>query len=62
MWESACLYCAISTYLDSKQLTYLYEQAFYKKYHVLLIESHCSAEKNIIENTIIIDQDNCIIS
>ena len=54
--------CNIKSYLDYKQLTYLYEQAFYKKYHLLLIESHCSAEKNNIENTIIIDQDNCIIS
>jgi CRISPR type II-A/NMEMI-associated protein Csn2 len=54
--------CNIKSYLDYKQLTYLYEQAFYKKYHLLLIESHCSVEKNNIENTIIIDQDNCIIS
>lgn len=54
--------CNIKSYLDYKQLTYLYEQAFYKKYHLLLIENHCSPEKNNMENTIIIDKDNCIIS
>lgn len=53
--------CNVKTFFDNTQLTYLYEQAFYKKYYLLIIESHVSSEKNELEDTIIIDKDDCVI-
>lgn len=53
--------CNVKTFFDNKQLTYLYEQAFYKKYNLLIIESHVSNEKNELEDIIIIDKDDCVI-
>lgn len=53
--------CNAKTFFDNEQLTFLYEQAFYKKFHLLLIESHVSNERNELEDTIIIDKDDCII-
>lgn len=49
------------TYIDSTGLRYLYEQAIYKKYRLLLIESHFESEDNDLEKVIIVDKDNCLI-
>lgn len=49
------------TYIDPTGLYYLYEQAIYRKYRLLLIESHFENEDNNLEKTIIIDKDNCLI-
>lgn len=51
----------IKAYLTNTELLYLYEQAFYKDYKLLLIESKESEEKNIYENITIIDKDGCVI-
>lgn len=51
----------IKAYLTNTELLYLYEQAFYKDYKLLLIESKESEEKNLYENITIIDKDGCVI-
>ncbi len=53
--------CNIKSYLNIKQLKYLYEQAFYKKFRLLLVESRHSNNIPQMEKTIIIDKDNCLI-
>lgn len=53
--------CNIKSYLSQKQLGYLYEQAFYKKFHLLLIENHVSKQIFKEERVIIIDKDDCLI-
>lgn len=52
----------LHTYLSGEELKYLYEQAFYWKIHILVIENVVPEEKMDIENMIIIDKDACIIS
>lgn len=49
------------TYFDFSQLHYLYEQAIYKKYQLLLIESNLDNTSNDLEKVIIVDKDNCLI-
>lgn len=58
---SLFILCNAKSFFDDTQLTYLYEQAFYKKFHLLLIESHVSNVNNELEDVIIIDKDDCVI-
>lgn len=50
-----------SSFLTQEELKFLYEQAFYKKYHLLLLDSFYVPVDSSVENTIIIDKDYCII-
>lgn len=52
----------IKSYLDETELSYLFEQIFYKKISILLIENHMSEQNFSYENVTIIDKDCCIIS
>lgn len=58
---SLFILCNAKSFFDDTQLTYLYEQAFYKKFYLLLIESRGLNEKNELEDVIIIDNDDCVI-
>lgn len=51
----------IKSYLEEKQLKYLYEQAFYHKFNLLLIENYENKVENKCELRYIIDKDNCAI-
>ena len=51
----------IKSYFSEDRLKYLYEQAFYKKYNLLLIENYDSTIKNDNEIRYIIDKDGCVI-
>lgn len=48
------------SYFSSKQLLYLYEQAIYKKYTILLVESR-EKERLKYEKCVVIDIDGCVI-
>lgn len=52
----------LHTYLSEEELKYLYEQAFYWKIHILVIENAVPEERLDIENVIIVDKDACVIS
>lgn len=52
----------IKAYLTNTELIYLYEQAFYKDYKLLLIENKEPEVKNLYEKITIIDKDGCVIS
>lgn len=49
------------TYFDSSKMHYLYEQAIYKKYQLLLIESNLGNTSDDLEKVIIVDKDDCLI-
>ena len=51
----------ITAFLDIKEIEYLYEQAFYKKYHLLLLDGQDLCVDNEVEKKIIIDRDYCVI-
>lgn len=51
----------IKSYLTKEEIGYLYEQAFYKKYYLLLVECNTSEEKSALEKTVIIDNEGCLI-
>lgn len=52
----------IKSYLDGKELAYLFEQMFYKKIFILLIENHEAIQSFSYEKVTIIDKDCCIIT
>lgn len=51
----------IHSYYTQDKLKFLYEQAFYKKYHLLLIECRETDTLEFIEKRYIIDKDGCVI-
>ena len=50
-----------SSFLTVDELKYLYEQSFYKKYNLLLIDSQDIKIFSEVEQKIIIDKDACVI-
>ncbi len=50
-----------SSFLTLEELKYLYEQSFYKKYNLLLIDSQDMKIFSEVEQKIIIDKDACVI-
>ncbi|MEG0307590.1 MAG: type II-A CRISPR-associated protein Csn2 [Clostridium sp.] len=52
----------IKSFYQQEKLQYLYEQAFYKKYKLLLIENKEYGKRNNNEIRYIIDKDGCVIS
>lgn len=52
----------IKSFYQEEKLKYLYEQAFYKKYNLLLIENKEYGKQNNNEIRYIIDKDGCVIS
>lgn len=50
-----------TTYFTREELNYLYEQAEYKKYYLLLLDTQQVEVYSQKENLIIIDKDACII-
>lgn len=51
----------ITSFLEIKEIEYLYEQAFYKKYHLLLLDVQDLCVDREVERKIIIDKDYCVI-
>lgn len=51
----------ITSFLEIKEIEYLYEQAFYKKYHLLLLDVQDLCVDRKVERKIIIDKDYCVI-
>lgn len=51
----------ITSFLETKEIEYLYEQAFYKKYHLILIDAQDVCVNEKVERKIIIDKDYCVI-
>ena len=52
----------IKSFYGEEKLKFLYEQAFYKKYNLLLIENKEYGKRNNNEIRYIIDKDGCVIS
>lgn len=51
----------MTSFLEIKEIEYLYEQAFYKKYHLLLLDVQDLCVDREVERKIIIDKDYCVI-
>lgn len=51
----------IHSFYTQDKLKYLYEQAFYKKYYLLLLECKAADTVEILEKRYIIDKDGCVI-
>lgn len=51
----------ITSFLEEKEIEYLYEQAFYKKYHLVLLDVQDISIDEKVERKIIIDKDYCVI-
>lgn len=51
----------ITSFLSCEEVKYLYEQAFYKKYHLLLLDSQDITIDDGVEEKIIIDKEYCVI-
>ena len=51
----------LSSFLTTEEMAYLYEQAFYKKYYLLLLDAQNGCVDQEVEKTIIIDKDYCVI-
>lgn len=52
----------VKSYYSQRKLQHLYEQAFYQKYHLLLLETTESSDKAKNEKWYIIDKEGCVIS
>lgn len=52
----------ISAFFTAQEIQYLYEQAFYKKYYLLILDRENYICNNKKEKTIIIDKEYCIIN
>lgn len=50
-----------ATYFTAEEIAYIYEQARYKKYYLLLIDTTSKMVDEDRENILIIDKDACII-
>ncbi|MCF0147545.1 MAG: type II-A CRISPR-associated protein Csn2 [Clostridium sp.] len=51
----------VHSFYTQEKLKYLYEQAFYKKYHLLLLECKVPDTLEVLEERYIIDKDGCVI-
>ena len=54
--------CNIKSFIDEQNMQYIYEQALYNKFHLLLVENHESEQINELERRIVIDKDDCLIT
>lgn len=52
----------IKSFYSEEKLKFLYEQAFYKKYNILMLDNKEYRRKSIDEIRYIIDEDGCVIS
>lgn len=55
------IFVNIASFLTKAELEYLYEQASYKKYHLLLLDVQNVNVNEKKERTIIVDKDYCVI-
>lgn len=55
------IFVNLSSFLKKEELEYLYEQAFYKKIYLLLMDAHDFTVDKNVERKIILDADYCII-
>ena len=53
--------CNLKLFFDGKEMQYLYEQALYHKFSLLLVEGHIPDGKEKGEKWMIVDKDNCVI-
>lgn len=58
---SVFVFVNIKSYLDENELNYLFQQAFYQKIYILLLENVDREQKHQAEQIRIIDRDCCII-
>lgn len=50
-----------TSFLSKEEIKYIYEQSFYQKYHLLLVDTQDKSVDSSVERKIIIDKDDCII-
>ena len=53
--------CNLKLFFDSQEIEYLYEQAQYDKFYLLLVEGYTPEQKKKEEKWLIVDKDNCVI-
>ncbi len=53
--------CNLKLFFDSQEIEYLYEQALYHKFSLLLVEGNAPAQKEEGEKWLIVDKDSCAI-
>lgn len=53
--------CNLKLFFDSQEIKFLYEQALYNKFSLLLVEGHVPDQKEKGEKWMIVDKDNCVI-
>ncbi len=53
--------CNLKLFFDSQEIEYLYEQAQYDKFYLLLVEGYTPDQKKKEEKWLIVDKDNCVI-
>lgn len=51
----------LKSFMSSVERDSFYKNVIYEKFKVLLIESHCSSRNPEYENTVIVDNDMCVI-
>lgn len=56
------IFVNLTSFLGEKEIEYLYEEAKYRKYYLLLLDSHDVFYKSISAKKMIIDQDYCVIN
>lgn len=54
--------CNLKLFFDSQEIEYLYEQALYHKFCLLLVEGKVPDQKDKKEKWLIVDKDNCVIA
>lgn len=55
------IFVNITSFLEAKEIQYLYEEASYKKYYLLLLDGRDLCIDRETERKIIIDEDYCVI-
>ena len=53
--------CNLNLFFNRQEMQYLYEQALYHKFSLLLVEGHLPDGKEKGEKWMIVDKDNCVI-
>ena len=53
--------CNLKLFFNGQEMQYLYEQALYHKFSLLLVEGHIPDGKEKGEKWMIVDKDNCVI-
>lgn len=53
--------CNAKTFLSDQEIQFLYEQALYHKFRLLLVEGHAPEKMDAREKWLIVDKDNCVI-